>query len=253
MERLAILGALHEEIADLLAAMEPGATIHRIAMRDFHVGTLWGTPCVIALSRIGKVAAAATASIVIREFQVSKVIFTGLAGGLHAEVDVGDVVVATTLMQHDMDARPLFGQHEIPLLGRVQFESDAALSRLLHDSAQEFVRRYGAAGHTAGATFAQPKVHAGLIATGDIFVSRNDEAQALRKRLPDALCVEMEGAAMAQVCFEFGIPFAVMRVISDRADHAAKTDFTAFLEKVARVYTAGILAPLLKSGALSAA
>lgn len=253
MGRLAILGALHEEIADLLAAMDPGAAIHRIAMRDFHVGTLWGTPCVIALSRIGKVAAAATASIVIREFQVSKVIFTGLAGSLHADVDVGDVVVASTLMQHDMDARPLFGRYEIPLLGRVHFEPDAALSNLLRDSAQAFVLRRGAAGNTADATLAQPKVHAGLIATGDIFVSHHDEAQALRERLPDALCVEMEGAAMAQICYEFGIPFAVMRVISDRADHAAKADFTAFLENVARVYTAGILAPLLKSGALSGA
>lgn len=253
MGRLAILGALHEEIADLLAAMDAGAAVHRIAMRDFHVGTLWGTPCVIALSRIGKVAAAATASIVIREFQVSKVIFTGLAGGLHADVDVGDVVVASTLMQHDMDARPLFGRYEIPLLGRVHFEPDAALSNLLRDSAQAFVLRRGAAGNTADATLAQPKVHAGLIATGDIFVSHHDEAQALRERLPDALCVEMEGAAMAQICYEFGIPFAVMRVISDRADHAAKADFTAFLENVARVYTAGILAPLLKSGALSGA
>lgn len=120
---------------------------------------------------------------------MSKVIFTGLAGSLHPNVDVGDVVVANTLMQHDMDARPLFGQHEIPFLGRVQFESDADLSKLLHDSAEDFARRYGAAGDTADATLAQPKVHAGLIATGDIFVSRNDQAQALRKRLPDALCV----------------------------------------------------------------
>jgi len=257
MERLAILGALHEEIADLLAAMDPGAAVHRIAMRDFHVGTLWGTPCVIALSRIGKVAAAATASIVIREFQVSRVIFTGLAGGLRADVDVGDVVVAHSLMQHDMDARPLFGQHEVPLLGRMCFESDAGLSKLLQDGAEDFVRGRGTADHmaggVAGAVRAQPRVHAGLIATGDVFVSRAEEAQALRRRLPDALCVEMEGAAMAQVCYEFGIPFAVMRVISDRADHAAKTDFTAFLENVARVYTAGILAPLLKSGALSGA
>ncbi|SSW65247.1 5'-methylthioadenosine/S-adenosylhomocysteine nucleosidase [Achromobacter veterisilvae] len=250
MGRLAILGALHEEIADLLAAMDSGAAVHRIAMRDFHVGTLWGTPCVIALSRIGKVAAAATASIVIREFGVSRVIFTGLAGGLHADVEVGDVVVAHTLMQHDMDARPLFGQHEIPLLGRVRFEADAGLSKLLQDSAADFVRDRGVAD---GAPRVQPRVHAGLIATGDVFVSRAEEAQALRERLPDALCVEMEGAAMAQICYEFGIPFAVMRVISDRADHAAKADFTAFLENVARVYTAGILAPLLKSGALSGA
>ena len=245
MGRLAILGALHEEIADLLAAMDPGAETRRIAMRDFQVGTLWGTPCVIALSRIGKVAAAATASIVIQEFGVSRVLFTGLAGGLHPQVRVGDVVVADALMQHDMDARPLFGRHEIPLLGRERFDADAALSALLLDSARDFAAKGGLPGAAS-----QPRVHHGLIATGDIFVNDNDLAHALRNRLPDALCLEMEGAAMAQVCHEFGVPFAVMRVISDSADHAAKTDFTDFLVNLARLYTAGILQPLLQSGAL---
>ena len=250
MGRLAILGALHEEIADLLAAMDPGAAIHRIAMRDFHVGTLWGTPCVIALSRIGKVAAAATASIVIQEFQVSRVIFTGLAGGLHPRVRVGDVVVADALMQHDMDARPLFGRHEIPLLGRERFDTDQALSAALLAGAQDFARQEGLPPSPGRPAHVQPAVHHGLIATGDVFVNDNDLAHALRERLPDALCLEMEGAAMAQVCHEFGIPFAVMRVISDSADHAAKADFTDFLVNLARVYTAGILKPLLMSGAL---
>ena len=248
MGRLAILGALHEEIADLLAAMDPGATIHHVAMRDFHVGSLWGTPCVIALSRIGKVAAAATASIVIQEFHATRVIFTGLAGGLHQDVAVGDVVVASALMQHDMDARPLFGQHEIPLLGRVRFDADAVLSARLLESAGQFAR--GQAGLPAGQAAQPPRVHHGLIATGDVFVNSNDYAHQLRQRLPDALCLEMEGGAMAQVCYEFGVPFAVLRVISDQADHAAKADFTDFLVNLARVYTAGILAPLLKSGAL---
>lgn len=251
MGPLAILGALHEEIADLLAAMDPGATIHRIAMRDFHVGTLWGTPCVIALSRIGKVAAAATASIVIQEFKASRVIFTGLAGGLHQDVAVGDVVVASALMQHDMDARPLFGQHEIPLLGRERFDADPVLSGQLLESAAQFAR--GHAGLMAGQGAQPPRVHHGLIATGDVFVNSNDQAHQLRQRLPDALCLEMEGGAMAQVCHEFGVPFAVLRVISDQADHAAKADFTDFLVNLARVYTAGILAPLLKSGALRGA
>ncbi|MFY3552150.1 5'-methylthioadenosine/adenosylhomocysteine nucleosidase [Achromobacter insolitus] len=251
MGRLAILGALHEEIADLLAAMDPGATIHRIAMRDFHVGTLWGTSCVIALSRIGKVAAAATASIVIHEFKATRVIFTGLAGGLHEDVAVGDVVVATALMQHDMDARPLFEQHEIPLLGRERFEADPVLSASLLESARQFARTHAGLPDAAG--LPPPRVHHGLIATGDVFVNSNDYAHQLRQRLPEALCLEMEGGAMAQVCYEFGVPYAVLRVISDQADHAAKADFTDFLMNLARVYTAGILAPLLKSGALRAA
>ncbi len=249
MGRLAILGALHEEIADLLAAMDPGAATFRIAMRDFHVGTLWGTPCVIALSRIGKVAAAATACIAIQEFKASRVIFTGLAGGLHADVEVGDVVVASAVMQYDMDARPLFGRHEIPLLGRERFDADPALGRLLQDSAALFARS-PAAMPAAGAARRPPKVHHGLIATGDVFVNDNEYAQRLRQALPEALCLEMEGGATAQVCYEFGVPFALLRVISDRADHAAKSDFTDFLVNLARVYSAGILAPLLQSGAL---
>ncbi|PJI52819.1 5'-methylthioadenosine/S-adenosylhomocysteine nucleosidase, partial [Methylobacterium radiotolerans] len=84
MGRLAILGALHEEIATCWRLVDPGAQTRRIAMRDFQVGTLWGTPCVIALSRIGKVAAAATASIVIQEFGVTRVLFTGLAAAASA-------------------------------------------------------------------------------------------------------------------------------------------------------------------------
>ena len=242
---LGILAALADEIRDLIAALEPGAQVHRIGLRDFHQGILHGQPCVIALTRVGKAAAAATTATLLQRFGVGRVIFTGVAGGLHRDVRVGDIVIGSQALQHDMDARPLFGRHEIPLLGRERFDTDAALSALLLDSARDFAEKGG-----LPAASATPRVHHGLIATGDIFVNDNDLAHTLRERLPDALCLEMEGAAMAQVCHEFGVPFAVMRVISDSADHTAKTDFTDFLVNLARLYTAGILKPLLQSGAL---
>lgn len=242
---LAILAALPEEISELLDEMGETATTHRIGMRDYHVGTLYGQRCVIALARVGKVAAAATTVVMIREFQASLVIFTGLAGGIHPDVRIGDVVVASTLIQHDLDARPLFPQYEVPLLNVTHFETEADATCKLQQCAAAFLQE----GFSQAVpppvrqslNVAAPRVHVGLIATGDRFVSAEPESYALRSNLPQALCVEMEGAATAQVCHEFGVPFAVFRTISDRADNAATVDFTTFLNSIAKVYSAGIL------------
>lgn len=241
---LAILAALPEEISDLLDEMGTTATTHRIGMRDYHVGTLYGQRCVIALARVGKVAAAATTVVMIREFNASMVIFTGLAGGIHPDVRIGDVVVASSLIQHDLDARPLFAQYEVPLLGQTHFETEAQAVCRLHQCAVAFLED-GVAEVSPEVRqilgVVAPKVHVGLIATGDQFLSAELESYALRSSLPQVLCVEMEGAAMAQVCHEFGVPFAVFRTISDRADNTATVDFSTFLNRIAKVYSAGIL------------
>lgn len=242
---LAILAALPEEISDLLDEMGTTATTHRIGMRDYHVGTLHGQRCVIALARVGKVAAAATTVVMIREFNASMVIFTGLAGGIHPDVRIGDVVVASSLIQHDLDARPLFAQYEVPLLSCTHFETEAEAACRLQQCAAAFFEDGFAAAVSPQTRRAlgvmAPRVHVGLIATGDRFVSAEPECHALRSSLPQALCVEMEGAATAQVCHEFGVPFAVFRTISDRADSAATVDFTFFLNSIAKVYSAEIL------------
>jgi adenosylhomocysteine nucleosidase len=154
------------------------------------------------------------------------VLFTGVAGGLGEGVAVGDVVVADTLLQHDMDASPIFPRWEVPLTGRSRFAADVAWAG----------RRLAAAAHRAGHA-----VHRGLVVSGDRFVSTSAESAALRGLLPDALAVEMEGAAVAQVCHDFGRAFAVMRTISDRADDAAHVDFPRFVADVASVYTREIL------------
>jgi adenosylhomocysteine nucleosidase len=212
------------------------------------VGHWQGHAVVAVLSRIGKVAAATTATVMLERFGVNALVFTGVAGGLGPGVRVGDVVVASGFIQHDMDASPLFPRHEVPLYGRALFEADAVLSVQLAEAAQQVLQ--AAERHLGPETLAQfqlssPKVQQGLIVSGDRFVSTNAESQALRESLPEALAVEMEGAAVAQVCWDYGLPFAAVRTISDRADDAAHTDFNRFIREVASRYSRAILSQWL--------
>lgn len=236
---------MHDEIAGLLQEMDAGVVTHSIGRRDYHAGSLHGRPCVIVLARIGKVAAAATTVTLIREFDVQKIVFTGLAGAVASGIRVGDVVVADRLLQHDLDVSPLFPQYEVPLLGRSYFDTCSQLSDHLSQCMQDYLhydfneridletrKRFG---------LTVPAVHRGIIISGDQFVGDARSVQALRTALPDALCVEMEGAAVAQICYEYDIPFTVLRTISDSADEQASFDFSAFLEHVARHYSAGVL------------
>lgn len=245
MKRVGIMAALHGEVAGLLASMGASAQVHRVGGRDYHVGQWLGCECVIVLARIGKVAAAATAVTLIREFGATELVFTGLAGAVASHLRVGDVVVAQSLLQHDMDASPLFPRYEIPLLGCSRFASDTVASDLLAHCAvaylkEDFMTHAGPA-LCLRFGFDQPVVHRGMIVSGDSFVNDLGGVATLRACLPDALCVEMEGAAVAQICYEYEVPFAVIRTISDRADDSASMDFSAFLEQVASVYSAGIL------------
>jgi adenosylhomocysteine nucleosidase len=237
MTRIAIVGAMHEELRALLDAMPDERPVLR-AGREFWFGHLAGHEVVVVLSRIGKVAAATTATLLLSEFAVSRLVFTGTAGGLAPGVNVGDVVVADTLLQHDMDASPLFPRHEVPLYGRDRFATDAAMSHQLAEASRAVLDGFGAA---------QARVHRGLVVSGDRFVSEKAENDALCARLPEALAVEMEGAALAQVCHDFGVPFAVVRTVSDRADDSAHVDFNRFVAEVASRYTLAIVTRWLTS------
>jgi adenosylhomocysteine nucleosidase len=249
---LGIVAALHEEISDLLAEMAPGAHVEHIGMRDYHVGKLHGHNCVIVLARIGKVAAAATTTALIHRFKVDEIVFTGLAGGLAHGLSVGDVVVADTFVQHDMDASPLFPRFEIPLLGRATFDTSPVLRDALARAARDWLADEMASQVPdtlrTELRMTTPRVHVGQIASGDRFVSSAQEVDRLRNALPQALAVEMEGAAVAQVCHEYGIPFAVMRTLSDAADDDAHVDFPRFLSGVASHYSHGILRRFLTAG-----
>lgn len=244
----AILSALAEEQQGLLEQLAQPRRVSR-AGRDFWQGELQGQRVVLALSRIGKVAAATTATTLIEAFGVDQMVFTGVAGGVGPGVNVGDVVVATEFVQHDMDASPIFPRYEIPLYGCARFGCDETLSAMLFEASHAGFKRLGGQFNHEFSLEARD-VHQGLIASGDRFVSAAAESLALQAALQGAghpaLAVEMEGAAVAQVCFDYGVPFAAVRTISDRADDTAHVDFPKFVTEVASRYALAIIGELMR-------
>jgi adenosylhomocysteine nucleosidase len=240
MPRLALVSPMHEELRAVLAHMPDESRVPR-ANRDFYVGHFDGHEVVAVLSRIGKVATATTATLLITAFDVDRILFTGTAGGLGDGVNVGDVVVADTLLQHDMDASPLFPRHEVPLYGKARFAADRAMSDDVAEAAAFVLHAMAHSPELAPFGITTPRLHRGLMVSGDRFVSTKAENDELRASVPDALSVEMEGAALAQVCHDFGVRYAVVRTISDRADDSAHVDFNRFVTEVASRYSLDIV------------
>ena len=224
-----VLGAMEPEVRGLVDAMtveESG----RGAGFDYWLGTLAGRDCIVARCGMGKVSAAAGVQRLIDQFSISRLVVCGLAGALQPELEIGDVVVGDRFVQYDLDASPIFPRFEVPGLGIDYFHSNADLVQLAEAAATSID--------------AAPRVRRGLILTGDQFVKDEKRLELLRD-FPDGLCVEMEGAAVAQVCYLNQTPFVIVRIISDRADGAAPTDFKRFVEEVAPAYTVGIVSELL--------
>lgn len=224
------MAALPEELGDLVHRLQDAQT-HAVAGREFIQGQLNGQRLCAVTARIGKVAAALTATTLIERFGVNRLVFVGVAGGLGQAVRRGDVVVASELVQHDLSAWPLFPRGEIPLLGKTRLTCDPALTRALEDAARQALQ-------------GEQQLHTGLIASGDQFIQGHAMAQAIRDAHPDVLAVEMEGAAVAQVCEECGVPFAVLRTLSDVADDGAAHDFLAFMRDTAAPLASRVLARL---------
>jgi len=243
---IGVVGAMSEEIALLRNGLE-NPQVQTRGMRDYWRGSLFGRSVVLAFSRPGKVASASTVTTLIESFEVDLVVFTGVAGALAPDLDIGDIVIAESLIQHDMDASALPGikLFEIPLLGVENFP----IKKRLVDLATESARRYLTADlpndvpsellHEFG--IVQPKVCTGLIISQDQFVASTEAQSKIKRAIPAALCVEMEGAAVAQVCYEHDVPVAVVRAISDKADHSAVINFPRFVDKVASHFTCGIV------------
>jgi len=243
MKPIAIVGAMQQELAGLKQALQNTHTI-KLGSRQVTSGTWHGQPVVLALSHIGKVAAATTATALIERFDITALVFTGVAGGLGDGVNVGDMVVATEFLQHDMDASPLFPAYEVPMYGRAHFPTDLHLTQSLKSAAQDILKnpaQWIDMEVMRELHVHAPKVHAGLVVSGDRFVSTTSECKDLQQRQPKALAVEMEGAAVAQVCLDYGVPFAAVRTISDRADDSATVDFSRFIHEVASRYTLALL------------
>ena len=203
----------------------------------------------VAFSKWGKVAATITATLLIQEFGVTDLFFIGTAGALADGLRVGDIVISKRLVQHDLDARPMMQRFELPLLNRVYINSapdltelaGKAVSNLLQNGVEnmvgeEAVKEFGLA----------PTLHFGDIASGDQFINSVEKRNEILSLLPDVQCVEMEGAAVAQVCLEFNVPFTVIRTISDTADHNARVDFGKFIVEVANAYSRAIVGEIMR-------
>lgn len=250
MLRIGIMGAMPEEIA-LLKNHLVLESREVVAQREYLIGTLWSQEVVLVYSRIGKVAAASTATTLIDRFKVDAILFTGVAGAVARELNIGDIVIGTTLVQHDIDCSPggNFKKFEVPLLNISHFPSPDELGRRAHTLCDSFLEQelHKVVDATALAEFGitVPKVVRGTIGSGDQFIACSRRLAELREELPELLCTEMEGASLAQVCHEYGIPFLVLRTISDKADHNAALDYPRFVREVASPLTASLIQAVL--------
>ena len=247
-KNIGILGAMAQEIDEVKALLKE-KTIVNIANREFVVGKIGDVRCVVAFSKWGKVAATITATLLIQEFGVTDLFFIGTAGALADGLKVGDIVISKRLVQHDLDARPIISRFELPLLNRVYVSSDFHLTELAGKVVSNLLERgvEYMVGEEAVKDFnLAPKLYFGDIASGDQFINSNEKRQEILGLLPDVLCVEMEGAAVAQVCLEFETPFTVIRTISDTADHNARIDFGKFILEVANAYSRSIVSEIMR-------
>ena len=244
---IGILGAMAQEI-DEVKALLTEKTIVKIANREFVVGKIGTVRCVVAFSKWGKVAATITATLLIQEFAVTDLIFIGTAGALAKDLRIGDIVVAKRLVQHDLDARPMISRFELPLLNRIYISTDPDLTALAGHAIERLLIKgvENMVGEEVVKEFnLNPTLYFGDIASGDQFINSDEKRNEILGLLPEVQCVEMEGAAVAQVCLEFNVPFTVIRTISDTADHNARVDFGKFIVEVANAYSRAIISEII--------
>jgi adenosylhomocysteine nucleosidase len=204
---IGIISAVPGESGKILELME-APTSYEKGRRIYYRGKLCGIDTVLVSSRVGKVAAAATATHLILEYNVNLILFTGVAGAIDPSLNIGDIVIANALIQHDMDARPFCPMYEIPLLKIKECHPDPLLESLALQASQHFVNKEIMEVIPQAVlrefNIKQPTVKVGLVVTGDQVFSQDTQKAKLRELLPFALCVEMEGASVSQVCYEYG-------------------------------------------------
>jgi adenosylhomocysteine nucleosidase len=227
-----VLSAMPEELEQLLPGLSNPVLDHG-AGREFHRGKIGAETVVLAFSRWGKVAAAATVAHAVTRYQPDAVLFTGIAGALVDHLAIGDYVLADALVQHDLDASPFFAATEVPLLGHRRLPVDSKLLQGLEAAVLNELAE--------SSSLPAPRLHRGTIATGDQVIGDSAARERVKLRVPEALCVEMEGAAVAQVCLEFGVPFACLRMISDHADERIGAGDVFAMARASGVLTRGAL------------
>ncbi len=226
--RIAIMGAMPEEIEPLVARLDD---VEEILYADnrFYLGTYRGKEIVVAYSKIGKVFAALTATTLIEKFECEKVLFTGVAGAISDELHIGDLIIADGLCQHDLDITAFGHPYGYVPEGAVCVWSDPTLREIAQKVAYD-----------QGITLKE-----GIIATGDQFVA-DPERKVWIGETFKADALEMEGAAVAVVCAALEVPFFVLRAISDSADIDAGFDFDAFLKSSAKISADFVMAMVRK-------
>jgi adenosylhomocysteine nucleosidase len=240
---IGIISAMEEEIQTLLRHLGNKRSIEK-GMRTYFYGRLLDKEIVLAYSRWGKVASAITAAQMINDFDIKEVIFTGVAGSMSRNINIGDIVIGKNMYQYDMNAWPLIEPLEIPLLGKTFFETNVLKRKLLNEAADHFLANFSShikIEEVKKFNIESPMVHIADIASGDQFVSEKQQIRSIKQVVPSVGCVEMEGAAVAQVCYEYQIPFSIFRIISDKADDNAHVVFQKFAKQVASKYALGIL------------
>ena len=226
--RTGIIAAMESEIRDLSASLEHEGT-ETVAGREIRYGRLEGEPVAMILCGCGKVNATLSATLLAAHAKVSRILVTGVSGGLAEDLKVGDIVIGDAFLQHDMDARPLFPLHEVPFEGFSAIGADADLRNLLTEAARAMLLSKRPPG------LEEARVSEGLVVSGDQFLSSSEARNKVLGALPNASCVDMESAAIAQVCRAAGLPLGVLRVISDSADGSAHIDFAKFVEESASI------------------
>lgn len=210
---LGIIGAMDEEVARMKEQMED-TQVQTWAGMDFYRGRINGKEAVVVRSGIGKVNAAVCAQILADRYEVSAIVNTGIAGSLDGKIDIGDIVLSTDALQHDMDATNFgYPLGQIPRMEVLSFQADRRLLELARACCKEV----------------NPDIHVyeGRVVSGDQFVSSQEKKEWLIRNFKGS-CTEMEGAAIAQAAYLNGIPFLIIRAISDKADNSATMDYPAF-------------------------
>lgn len=211
MSKIAIMGAMPEEIEPLLKKVENVKKIE-YANNSYYEATYKGKKLVIAYSKIGKVFSSLTASTLIEKFGCSKLLFSGVAGAINPELHIGDLIIADKLCQHDLDITIFGHDHGYVPEGAVFVETDGELREIAKEVAKKN----------------ELTLIEGTIATGDQFVASNERKEFILSTF-NADAIEMEGASVAVVCNALNTPFFVLRAISDTANDDAGMDFDEFM------------------------
>lgn len=218
--RIGIMGAMHEEIIELKQDLEEDYHIEKTGDLEFMIGKLYGREVVLVEGGIGKVNAALCATLLNQHFQVDALLFTGVAGALHPEIEIADIVLGTELVEHDFDVTAFgYPLGKIPRMDVHAFPADPRILKVAEKVGNQI--------------FGESHIFQGRILSGDQFVADLEKIQFLRETF-DGYCTEMEGAAVAHVCHILGTPFLIIRSISDKANHEAQMDYPEFVKIAAK-------------------